>query len=111
MKPGDIILIDFPFTIPTQSKISPAVVLTVTQDKYKDIIICAISSVVPSTIAPREIFISTGNSSFPATGLRVESIIKIDRLATLRTTDVIMQLGYCPPNLWNEIVTKFRSLV
>ena len=46
MKPGDIILIDFPFTIPTQSKIRPAVVLTVTQDKYKDIIICAISSVI-----------------------------------------------------------------
>jgi len=111
MNPGDVILIDFPFTIPTQSKIRPAVVLTVTQDKYKDIVICAISSVVPATIAPREILISTSDPSFPATGLRVDSVIKIDRIATLRTTDVIIKLGHCPPNLWNELVAKFRNLV
>jgi mRNA interferase MazF len=111
MNPGDVILIDFPFTIPTQSKIRPAVVLTVTQDKYKDIVICAVSSVVPAMLTPREILISSGDPSFPATGLRVDSVIKMDRIATLRTTDVIAKLGHCPPNLWDKIVAKFRTLV
>jgi hypothetical protein len=50
MNPGDVSLIDFPFTIPTQSKIRPAVALTVTQDKYKDIVICAISSSIDNRI-------------------------------------------------------------
>lgn len=111
MNPGDIILIDFPFTVPTQSKIRPAVVLTVTQDKYQDIVICAISSIVPATIAPREILLTTVDPAFSATGLRVDSVIKIDRIATLRSTDVIIKLGQCPPSLWNEIVAKFRTLV
>ena len=39
LKSGDIILIDFPFTIPYQSKVRPALVVTETKDKYGDIVV------------------------------------------------------------------------
>ena len=73
MKSGDIILIDFPFTVVTQSKVRPAVVITQTKDKYRDILICAISSVVPSKVSDRKIVIRQGDSWFAQTGLRVDS--------------------------------------
>ena len=47
MKTGDIILIPFPFAELTNRKVRPAVVIAETADKYKDLVISAISSVVP----------------------------------------------------------------
>ncbi|MGH7597720.1 MAG: type II toxin-antitoxin system PemK/MazF family toxin [bacterium] len=111
MNSGDIILIDFPFTVPTQSKVRPAVVITETRDKYNNLVVCAISSVLPPAITGREILISKNDPAFSATGLRADSVIKIDRIATLRQSDVITKLGHCEPALWDEIRNKFRNLV
>ncbi len=51
MKSGDIILIPFPFAELTNKKVRPAVVIGLTKDKHKDIIVSAISSVVPVRIS------------------------------------------------------------
>lgn len=111
MKPGDIILIDFPFTTSDKSKVQPAVVIALTQDKYRDIVICAISSVVPKKISHREILIKKSDDAFSASGLRVNSVVKIDRIATLRRQDVITKIGKCTPDLWQKVVDKFRNLI
>ncbi len=111
MTAGDIILIDFPFTIPTQSKVRPAVVITETEDKYRALVVCAISSVVPSNLSSRDILLKKTHAAFKATGVRVDSVIKIDRIATLRQSDVITVLGSCTSTLWKEIANKFKSLV
>ena len=58
MKIGDIVLIPFPFAELTNIKVRPAVVLTQTEDKYKDIVVSAISSVVPDKISKRELILS-----------------------------------------------------
>jgi RNA binding exosome subunit len=57
MKIGEIILIPFPFAELTNIKIRPAVVIAETDDKYKDLVVSAISSVVPSKISNREILL------------------------------------------------------
>lgn len=57
MKTGDILLIPFPYAELTNRKIRPAVVIAVTKDKYKDIIVSAISSVVPDKITENEIIL------------------------------------------------------
>lgn len=111
MKPGDIVLIDFPFTTFDKSKVRPAVVIALTRDKYRDIVICAISSVVSKKIAHREILIKKNDDAFSASGLRVNSVVKIDRIATVRRQDVINQIGKCTPELWQKIVDEFRNLI
>lgn len=58
MKIGDIILVPFPFAELTNKKVRPAVIITETDDKYKDIVVSAISSVVPSKISKREILLN-----------------------------------------------------
>jgi hypothetical protein len=47
MRIGEIILIPFPFSELNKTKVRPAVVITETKDKYQDLVVSAISSVVP----------------------------------------------------------------
>lgn len=83
MSPGDIILINFPFTLPSVSKVRPAVIIAVTDHRFHDLVVCAISSVVPESPTKREILISTVDQEFAETGPRVNSVVKVDRVATL----------------------------
>lgn len=89
MKIGDIILIPFPFAELTNKKVRPAVILTETDDKYKDIVVSAISSVVSTKISKREILLNPNKIN----NLRVESVIKVDRIVTLKREDKIADLG------------------
>ncbi|MBI3193327.1 MAG: type II toxin-antitoxin system PemK/MazF family toxin [Ignavibacteriae bacterium] len=69
MNKGDIVLINFPFTIPSLSKVRPSVVLIETDDKFRDIVVCAISSVLPPNPSNREIILRVNDSDFHQTGL------------------------------------------
>jgi len=69
MKAGDIILLPFPFAELTSIKVRPAVVIGITADKYKDLIVSAISSIVPEHLNKNEILITPGAKN----GLRVKS--------------------------------------
>jgi mRNA interferase MazF len=89
MKIGDIILIPFPFAELTNKKVRPAVVITETADKYKDIVVSAISSVIPLKISHREIVLNPNKVN----NLRAESVIKVDRIVTLKRDDKIADLG------------------
>jgi mRNA interferase MazF len=89
MKIGDIILISFPFAEFTERKARPCVVIAETMDKYKDLVVSAISSVVPSNITHREIFLAPNRTN----NLRADSIIKVDRIVTLKRNDKIADLG------------------
>ncbi len=111
MSKGDIILVNFPFTIPAQSKVRPALVLTETIDRFHDILVCAISSVVPFSPSEREIVLKESDPDFEQTGLRVSSVIKVDRIATLRQSDSITVIGKCSPRQWRLVVDAFRSLI
>ena len=89
MKKGDIILIPFPFAELTNKKVRPAVIIAETIDKYKDLVVSAISSVVPSKISHREIILNPNKIN----NLRAESVIKVDRIVTLKRDDKIADLG------------------
>lgn len=98
---GDIILIQFPFSDLSDRKLRPAIVVTETKDAYNDIVICAISSVIPMKLSDREILIKSSTVN----ELRADSIIKVDRLATLKKTDVRARLG----KLNRKELSFFRS--
>jgi len=89
MKTGDIILIPFPFSDHTKIKVRPAVVITETEDKFKDYVVSAISSVVPLIISKRE-FIIRKNS---VNKLRSDSVVKADRIVTIKRENKIAALG------------------
>jgi mRNA interferase MazF len=103
MKYGQVILIPFPFAELTHKKVRPAVVITETVDKYKDIVVSAISSVVPQKLSKREILIIATDTN----NLRVNSIIKSDRLLTVKKEDVITTLG----TISEKEIKTFRTVL
>jgi mRNA interferase MazF len=103
MKIGDIVLIPFPFSEFTQTKLRPAVVIAETSDKYKDIVVSAISSVVPDQLAEREFVVPIGINN----KLRANSVVKTDRIVTVKRENIVAQLG----QLNETELKKFKSIL
>lgn len=103
MKIGEIILIPFPYAELTNKKVRPAVVITETDDKYKDLVVSAISSVAPSALSNREILLKPGKLN----NLRVESLIKVDRIVTLKRGEKIADLG----RLSSKELSEFKRIL
>ncbi len=89
MKTGDIVLIPFSAADLADTKVRPAVVICETKDTYKDLVVSVISSVVSKTIAANEILVKPTNTNH----LRATSIIKVDRILTIKREEVILRLG------------------
>ncbi len=106
MKTGEIVLIPFPFAELTNVKARPSVILAETDDRYKDIIVAAISSVVPERISRNELIVEP----LPANGHRVRSVIKVDRLVTTMRKNIIIELGWLSPSEIENILFIFRSM-
>jgi mRNA interferase MazF len=106
MKFGDVILIPFPFAELTQLKVRPAVVIAETADSYHDIIVAAISSVVPETLSRNEVLIQPSKVN----GLRVESVIKVDRLVTTKRRNIIAEMGKIERTASDILMSIFQKL-
>ena len=89
MKTGDIVLVPFPFSELINVKVRPAVIISTTKDKYEDLIVSAISSVIPDSISPNEIILESNSIN----NLRIKSIIKVDRIVTIKKESVIKRLA------------------
>ncbi len=89
-KQGDIILTPFPFTDLSGKKVRPALVLAVNKE---DILVCFISSIIPQKILKHDVFIKEENKCFQNTGLKVDSLIKVMKIATLERKIILGKLG------------------
>ena len=107
MKTGEILLVPFPFSELTNIKVRPAVVVSSTKDKYEDIIVSAISSVIPDSLSPNEIIIEIS----PINNLRIKSVIKVDRIVTIKKESVIAKIGKLSEMELNEFISVFKNLV
>ena len=80
---GDIVLVPFPNSDLTPGKLRPALVL------YEDAIekettIAYISSRTPIILAPCDILVTRGTPSFDESGLKLNSVIKLNKIATIK---------------------------
>ena len=79
---GDIVLVPFPFTDLSQTKLRPAVVLWV-DPQGQDITLCFISSQNLDRTTPNELILTTDDPEFAPTGLKGASKIRVTRIVTL----------------------------
>jgi mRNA interferase MazF len=107
MKTGDIILVPFPFAELSNRKVRPCVVVCETKDKYRDVVVSAISSVLPKELNENEILIEGDFIN----NLRTTSIIKVDRIVTVKKIDIFARIGELSEKHLNDFITKFRNLV
>ena len=89
---GAIVLTDFPFTDLSATKRRPALVVSTGNDRRTDVVVAYITSVPlaaqldAAPIAPT-----------PGNGLKVPSMVRFDKLATLDTGILAGRIGFADP--------------
>jgi mRNA interferase MazF len=104
-KRGSIVLVKFPYTDLSGSKVRPAVI--VTAEKYliqfEDVLCAFISSVLPDPVLPSDIIIPSTHPEFRRTGLKRSSVLRTHKLVLLNRELVYSKLGDLSPALTKQM--------
>lgn len=101
---GTIILARFPFTDLSGAKTRPALVVSTDNDRRTDLILCFITSV------PRSGPDMVPLDALPGTGLKVPSVVRFDKIATLDRSIIVGPIGAAPGDWLAEHAATFRRV-
>ena len=104
---GKIVLLPFPFTNLTSTKRRPALVLL---ERPNDVVVAFISSIIPKPIELHHVFMDKNHQSFSKTGLKVNSTIYLDKIATIDKKLIIGELGQIPEEIKLEVNERIKKL-
>lgn len=107
---GDSVLSRFPFTDLTGVSLRPASVVSPGQIG-QDIVLVGISSVVRGALAPTDYTVDASHPEFPLTGLRVTSVLRLHKLATVERSITTPRLGRVGPQLQGTVDSLLRVVV
>lgn len=96
MKTGDIVLTIIPQD--SLQKRRPVLILKVLP-KYKDFLVCAVSSQLHQYIDGFDLMLNDSHAAFAACGLKQSSIFRLSNLAVLSTENIIGSIGYLQKDL------------
>lgn len=109
MKRGKIILTPFPFTDLRGKKVRPAVIVSSDARLGSDVIIAFISGVFnPFDLQPTDVLLRRSEPNFRMTGLKVSSVFKMDKVATISRSIILGELGEVSPTLQAKLDTKLK---
>ena len=104
---GKIVLVPFPFTDLTATKLRPALVLF---ENGTDVVLAFISSKIPVYLSLSDVPLTKQHPGFRAAGLKVDSVIKLDKIATVLAKLVVAELGELDADLKSAVNEKTRTL-
>jgi mRNA interferase MazF len=103
MAKGDIVLIPFPFTDLTGSKLRPAVILI---DTMSDVTVCFITSQI-KWAETTDIELMPA----PTNGIKKASLIRVSKLATIDRHLALGKIGALDKEEISELNTKLKTLL
>jgi mRNA interferase MazF len=107
---GDVVLTRFPFTDLTGSSVRPAIVVSAGLIG-DDLVLAGISSVVRGAAIPTDLVVNQSHPEFAQTGLRVTSVLRLHKLATVEATVVVRRLGRIGPGLQSDVDRILRQVL
>ncbi len=105
---GKIVLVPFPFTDLSASKLRPALVL---YEGDKDVLVAFISSKIADKPAESDVVVAKNHPEFPLTGLKVDSVIKLDKIATISKSLIIGEVGEAGKTIREEVNRKLHKIL
>jgi mRNA interferase MazF len=108
LKKGDIVLVPFPFTDLSTTKLRPAVVLWVEQ-AGNNVTVCFISSQDVANLSAEEFAIASTNSEFVGTGLKTDSKVRVSRIVTIERSLITRRIGQLGTNLLEQLNTCLKN--
>ena len=92
MNKGDIVLIPFPFTDLSQTKLRPAIILWA-DSTGNDVTLCFVSSQKIDNLSSGEFLLDAADPEFSSTGLKTASKVRVTRLVTIDRQLIARRLG------------------
>lgn len=103
---GRIVLVPFPFTDLRSQKVRPAVIVSLGRSPQNDVVVAFVSSVISKS--PQIVPVPKTHPAFKTTGLKVSSVIRCDKLATLDCRIVLGEIGTLPTPLRRQMDSCLR---
>lgn len=111
MRRGEIYLANFPFGNMPGMKLRPVLLLTSPIGASAEIIVVYISSVVPPALMPSDILLDPQSPEFTSCGLKVTSVLRLHKLATIHSSSVQRVLGSLSAATLSEVESRLRTLL
>lgn len=111
MKPGEIYLAKFPFGDVPGMKLRPVLVLSVPIGVVPEIVVAYISSVVPAHVLASDLVLNPHASEFRSTNLKVSSVLRVHKLATIHASSLARRLGVVGVETMNRVHSKLRDVL
>jgi len=104
---GKIVLIPFPFTDLTSTKLRPALVL---YEGERDVVVAFISSRISKKLRLVEILVDKAHPEFNLTGLKPPSIIRLDKIAAIAKDLILGEIGQVGSRLKGEMNRRISRI-
>jgi mRNA interferase MazF len=108
---GDSVLARFPFTDGSGAKLRPVLVLANVPGPHDDYLALFISSQVRVAVPSVDLVLDRNAPSFPVTGLKVPSVFRVGKVATLSAALIVGRLGVLPEPLLSDVVRRLVGLL
>ncbi|WP_103670620.1 type II toxin-antitoxin system PemK/MazF family toxin [Pseudanabaena sp. BC1403] len=95
---GDIVLVDYPYTSSSETKVRPVLVIQNDRDnqRLKNTIVVQITSQTQRSLEPTQLLIKMTTHEGQQSGLRQDSVINCVNLLTLSKDKILRKLGQLP---------------
>ncbi len=103
---GKIVLVPFPFTDLSASKLRPALIVSNPQYSEEDVSVVFISSKISKQ--PTDYALLPSHPDFQQTGLKITSVVKCGKIATLDKKIILGEIGNLPSNDQKEIDRRIK---
>jgi mRNA interferase MazF len=111
MQRGEIYLANFPFGGSAGMKLRPVLLLTGPVGSVPEVLAAYISSVTPSPLLPSDIVLDPRHPDHADTHLRIVSVLRLHKLATLHSRSVVRYLGKLSAVPIAQVEAKLRTLL
>jgi mRNA interferase MazF len=108
---GEVVLVDFPYTSGTGSKVRPALVIQNDRDNARlvNTIVAQITGTTHRALEPTQVLIEVGTPEGRQSGLHFDSVVNCVNLVTLHKDKVLRLLGNLPDLLMQEVNDALRA--
>jgi mRNA interferase MazF len=104
LQKGDIVLVPFPFTDLSGTKLRHSLVLWI-DTIGDDVTLCFISSQNISSLSPEGSILEPSDPDFTSTGLRVASKVRVTRVTTIERRLITRRIGKLGANQLQQLNT------
>lgn len=104
---GEIVAVPFPFIDLRGAKVRPALVI---YEEHDDVIVAFISSKMPIVHHNEDVPLARQMPTFRLTGLKRDSVIQLNKLATLDKSLIEVEFGKIDHDLLGEVQRKIDEM-